>query len=144
MEKINFWCIYSLKQYKLNLGFESYYIHLIILILRSPVLRWHSWTTLALSTSFTVMLFWILLKSDINLVICLLYRPTSSTCVVVIVVLTGLGAHSFQPYSVLGEVSRQSGVVHLLHVLLNFRFGVFEQIGLTLGRRKRGGMKKRG
>lgn len=33
----------------------------------------------------------------------------------------------------LGEVSGESGVVNLLHVLLDFSFGVLQQVRLTLG-----------
>lgn len=50
------------------------------------------------------------------------------------VVLTspGEGVDPPHPDALLGEVSGQSGVVDLLHVLLDFSFGVLQQVRLTL------------
>lgn len=44
----------------------------------------------------------------------------------------GEGVHPPHPDALLGEVSSQSSVVDLLHVLLDFSFGVLQQVRLTL------------
>lgn len=43
-----------------------------------------------------------------------------------------LGVDSSYSQTLLGEVSSQSSIVNLLHVLMDFGFGVFQQVSLTL------------
>lgn len=48
-----------------------------------------------------------------------------------------LGADSSHSWTLLGEVSSQSSIVDLLHVLLDFSFGVLQPVSLTLREKKR-------
>lgn len=63
------------------------------------------------------------------LLVCSLRRGPSGTLVLTS---SRLGADSSHSHAVLDEVSRQSSVVDLLHVLLDLGFGVLQQVGLTL------------
>lgn len=65
--------------------------------------------------------------------ICSLCRGSSSSGGGLLILASPrLGADSFHSDALLGEVSRQRSIVDLLHVLLDFSFGVFQQVSLTL------------
>lgn len=162
-----FFCIYSLIQYKLNLGFESNYIPLpsVIVLLQCSDLysslrrvggcgwhfedfyihrlfhctcyrshwflkvcyhdgiRWVNFNDMNLRV-LAQQLRWqfggVLLRL---LVICSRCRGSSSSrCGFVILTSSCLGAHSSHSETLLGEVSSQSSIVNLLHVLLDFSF----------------------
>lgn len=61
----------------------------------------------------------------------------ASSARVVIQTPSHLGASTSQPYPFLAEVSSQSCIMHLLHVLLDFSLGMFEQVSLALRRQSR-------
>ena len=72
-------------------------------------------------------------------VIFLLWGPSSACVGFVILASPCLGADSSHPCTLLGEVSSQSRIVDLLHVLLDFSFGVLQQVSLTLRERENRG-----
>lgn len=66
-----------------------------------------------------------------------LWRGSSNTwCGFVILTSSCLGAYSFHSYAFFAEVSSQSGIMDLLHVLLYFSLGTFQKVSLALDLRK--------
>ncbi len=167
-------CIYSLIQYKLNLGFTSNYIHLpsVVCLLQCSAAHkghqvggwWLQFEDIYIHLLFcssllkTQHLLWV---SYLMVKVChkggvrhwssfndmkgfvtaatmaiwscpLSFGSTSTRRGFVILTSSRLGADSSHPCAFLGEVSSQSSIVDLLHVLLDFSFGMLQKVSLTL------------
>lgn len=111
-EQLLDFCIYSWIQYRLSLGFKPHYIH--------PSERPSEDAHLVELRWWFAGIFFRLL------VVCSLCEGF------VVLTSSGEGVDPPHPDALLGEVSGQSSVVDLLHVLLDFSFGVLQQVRLTL------------
>lgn len=112
-EQLLDFCIYSWIQYGLSLGFKPHYIHL-------------SESRPSEDAHLVELRWWLAGIFFHLLVVCSLCEGF------VVLSSPGEGVDPPHPDALLGEVSGQSGVVDLLHVLLDFSFGVLQQVRLTL------------
>lgn len=126
-------CIYSWIQYELSLGFKPHNIHLSEP--RSSAELWASfWRRISETHSLELRRRWFAGVFSHLLVV-------RSLCEGFVVLTSpGQGVHPPHPDVLLGQVSGQSSVVNLLHVLLDFSFGVLQQVCLTLKQKWRKAM----